>query len=612
MRVPRPLIERALEILENDAKKGIIPRLILEAPTGYGKSVAAPLFANILIRNELSHNFIHSLPLRAIVRDLYLCLLVNSLTYETELRKKCRKNEEILRKVAEALKSAGIGIDQIAYQMGETLHTESTGSEVLRKEPLFNTRYVVTTLDSLAYNAFRIPVTEVFNPRKHYATPRLRIYLSTLYFDEAHMIYEEEEEQEKSVTAFEELLEMSIAGNIPVIIASATLSKEVEEKIAEKLGEIRVVKLGREDKTESNRKTYVRDDDFEDFIRSIKWETEFIDEYELINKAKEFLENNLRVFIARDIICSAIDTYRNLKKTLDLGSDEIILLHSLMTKEDKEEALNKLYDGKTKILVATSIVEAGVDVSFDILITDCRRPTSVVQRAGRVCRSPHTCRSSEALVYIIRNQNSSNEVIEFIKHVKNEGKEVCWRLPYDIGNYVSYIRLLDQTEKHIKTDLELRRKLKALTNPLLVSSKTINRVLEEYAYSIIRTHLVEILTEEPTAMQHEFKETELDAKTIVTSINKLSLLVKKKCIDSLQAVLDNNETRKIPLDLNEPREHKSLEKTLIKKYVNTLTELMRNPLLKHRVLKIAYPLKTECYIKNEGVKRDVLCFQEQK
>ncbi|MEM3949114.1 MAG: hypothetical protein QXM76_05920, partial [Zestosphaera sp.] len=117
----RPLIERALEVAEGDSVKGHIPRIILEAPTGYGKSVAAPLFASTLIKHGLSYGFIHSLPLRAIVRDLYLCLLVNSLTHDINLREKCRKSEEVLREVAEALVSVSISVDQVAYQMGEEI-----------------------------------------------------------------------------------------------------------------------------------------------------------------------------------------------------------------------------------------------------------------------------------------------------------------------------------------------------------------------------------------------------------------------------------------------------------------------------------------------------------
>ncbi|MEM0297603.1 MAG: CRISPR-associated helicase Cas3', partial [Zestosphaera sp.] len=428
----RPLIERALEVAEGDSVKGHIPRIILEAPTGYGKSVAAPLFASTLIKHGLSYGFIHSLPLRAIVRDLYLCLLVNSLTHDINLREKCRKSEEVLREVAEALVSVSISVDQVAYQMGEEIASEVEG---VRKEPLFNARYVATTLDSLAYNAFRVPVTEIFSPRKHYATPRLRIYLSTLYLDEAHTVYEEERDLEKSVTVFEEILKISVTCNAPVIVASATLSDDEEREIIKGLREVKVVKLGRDDKREGNY-VYVRDKDFEDFIKSITWRTDFLEERELVSKVRELIESDLKVFVARDTVCSAIKTYKDLKGMLGLGNEEITLLHSLMTRQDREEALEKLSSEKIKVLVATSVVEAGVDMSFDALITDCGRPASIVQRVGRICRTPSTCRHGEATIYLVRNQRLNNEVEKFVRGFKEGGKEVSWRLPYDTENQV--------------------------------------------------------------------------------------------------------------------------------------------------------------------------------
>ncbi|MEM1510671.1 MAG: CRISPR-associated helicase Cas3' [Thermofilaceae archaeon] len=604
----RRLIERALEIVEKDLSDGVIPRIILEAPTGYGKSVAAPLFASTLIKHGLSYSLIHSLPLRAIVRDLYLCLLVNSLTRNANLREDCKKSEEVLREVAEALKSVNIGVDQVAYQMGELISSEI---EAVRKEPLFNARYIVTTLDSLAYNMFRIPVTEIFNPKKHYATPRLRIYLSTLYLDEAHTIYEEEEDLERSATVFREILKISVAGNIPLIIASATLSNCIEEEIAKELKEVRIVKLGENDKVEGKR-VYVRDEDFEDFIKSITWKTDFIEEQELINKVRELVESDLKVFVARDTVCSAIKTYRDLKEALGLRGNEITLLHGLMTKQDREEALKKLYSGKVKVLIATSVVEAGVDISFDVLITDCGRPASIVQRIGRVCRTPSTCKHAEVAIYLVKNQYLSEEVKEFVDNVKQSGREVSWRLPYDTGDLTSYMKLLNSVEKRVKMDIELAKRLRALTNPLFVSSKTIENILKtSMSIALIRTYLTEVLTKRAETLQRD--QGDLDTNIMTTSIDKLALLAKRGCIEGLYVVFGDGVRKIENLSWLENEvlgvREKKLQELLIKRHLNALGKLMRDPAQRYRVLRLAYLLKENCYVEGEGVKYGVLCLQ---
>lgn len=601
----KPLVERALEVVEKESSSGAIPRIVLEAPTGYGKSFAAPLFAGALIRHGLGYSFIHSLPLRAIVRDIYLCLLINSLTNDTKLRTKCKKSEEALRKVAEALRSVSIDLDQVAYQMGDLILSDV---EIVRKEPLFNARYVVTTLDSLAYNAFRIPVTEIFNPRKHYAIPRLRIFLSALYLDEAHTVYEEEEDLEKGATVFRELLKVSKAGNIPLVIASATLSNDIEKQIIDELREVKVIKLSEKDGGDGNY-IYVRDDEFEDFVKSITWKTSFIMEEELISMVGELVETDLRVFIARDTICSAIKTYRELKSALGLGDSEITLLHGLMTRHDREEALKKLDDGSIRVLVATSVVEAGVDISFDVLITDGGRPASIIQRAGRVCRTPSACRTTEVWIYLLKNQYLNPEVEEFIIKAKQNGKEVCWRLPYDVGNNVSYMRLLNNIKKTVKIDEELARKLRALTSPLYVSSTTINTILERLGYAMIRTHLAEVLVRRDKALQQELGR--LDFNIMVTSLGKLALLTRRGCVEGLYAVFDDGVKKVDDVSPHELSKNRALERELLRKYVNVLKSLMGDHALKYKVRKIAYLLKEYCYADGEGVEYGMLCLQRR-
>ncbi|MEM2080051.1 MAG: CRISPR-associated helicase Cas3', partial [Nitrososphaerota archaeon] len=588
--------------IEHDVGSNTVPRIVLEAPTGYGKSVAAPLFAKSLIEQGMSYGLIHSLPLRAIVADIYTCLLVNALAENPALRERCNKSEDVLTEVRRALKSVGIEVDHVAYQMGESILSDVSEA---KKEPLFDARYVVTTLDSLAYNAFRIPVTEIFSPRKHYATPRLRMFLSTIYLDEAHMMYDED--SEKSVTVFKEILRISVASKSPVIIASATLSGLIERDIIEtfeKSKGVKVVKLGPEDKTEGNY-VYVRDKEFEDFVGSMRWNTYFIREEELVGKVSELVGSGQRVFVARDTVCSAIETYRSLLMEGFLNRDEIALLHSLMTKGEREDVLERINSEGVKVLVATSVVEAGVDMSFDSLISDGGRPSSIVQRAGRVCRTPSTCRNrdGEVFIYLLENEFLNPIVKRFVEKSKNCGREVSWRLPYDVRGQISYVKLLDKVKEYVKPDGDLTRKLRALVNPLVVSGETINNILKAMDYALVRTHLAEVL----------LKGRDISEKcSITTSLDKLAFLTRGGCIEGLYALVDDRVEEMERFDglesSGDPLE--KLKGNLLRKYFDALKRLAVDPGRRFKASKLVYMLKEECYVRGEGVDHGVLCLQK--
>lgn len=599
----RPLIEKSLEVLEKEARKNKPPRLVVDAPPSYGKSTAAPLMAKILIESEWCYNFIHSLPLRAIVEDLYLCLLVNSLIDDPGLRNKCKKREDVLRIVRKALTSVNIDADSVAYQMGDIISVNSEPGIKIRKEPLFNANYIVTTLDSLAYNVFRVPVTEVFDPHKHYAIPRARIYTSAIYFDEAHMIYEEYKEENTMITVFDTMLEIFNKVYIPIIVASATLSKSIEEHLHKTLENCKIVKLGDKDE-ERNSYIVVRDKDFEDDVKSVKWITEFLDEKDLVAKVKELLEIGLRVFIARDTIRNAIASYREFKSILGLKDEEIVLLHSLMTREDRRKALEKLRNAK--VLVATSIVEAGVDISFDVLITDASRPPSIIQRTGRICRDLNRCEGKEAFVYILRNDHLDRNVKEFIE--KND-KRICWRLPYSVfidnNRYSGYESLLNMYSYSVsdRIDLEFKRKLEALATPLLISSDTINRILERLNYRLTRTFLAEVFVGDPRSIE---SKVDFNKVSFVTSLDRIELLAAKECIDGLYVALghrNNAEVKKLR-DITSLKTRRGELNT--KEYFRVVEELRRNSDMKYKAIAIAFLLNRVCYNESEGVKYDVL------
>ncbi|MHC1568060.1 MAG: CRISPR-associated helicase Cas3', partial [Candidatus Syntropharchaeia archaeon] len=72
-------------------------------------------------------------------------------------------------------------------------------------------------------------------------------------------------------------------------------------------------------------------------------------------------------------------------------SSNVFLLHSRMIEKEKGEVISKvrkrMSENKDAVLVATQIVEASVDLDFDVLITELSPIDSQIQRWGRVYRS---------------------------------------------------------------------------------------------------------------------------------------------------------------------------------------------------------------------------------
>lgn len=93
------------------------------------------------------------------------------------------------------------------------------------------------------------------------------------------------------------------------------------------------------------------------------------------------------------IVCNKVDTaqsrYKYLNKTF--STTQKMLIHSRYKREDRVEAEKKLTDefnntDKACIVVSTQVVEVSLDISFDVMITECAPLDSLIQRFGRINR----------------------------------------------------------------------------------------------------------------------------------------------------------------------------------------------------------------------------------
>ncbi len=143
-----------------------------------------------------------------------------------------------------------------------------------------------------------------------------------------------------------------------------------------------------------------------------KYDDELIDK--IIEKAKE--ENGKRVLVIVNTVKLAVDTYDEIRKRSNGIS--VHLLHSRLTfykRQEKEKRISEILKNPKpdnehlpKIVVATQVVEASLDLDADILFTELAPLDSLVQRMGRVLRrykihSPESLESPNIFITIFEN-----------------------------------------------------------------------------------------------------------------------------------------------------------------------------------------------------------------
>ena len=127
-----------------------------------------------------------------------------------------------------------------------------------------------------------------------------------------------------------------------------------------------------------------------------------------IEKIKE-LAKHKKVLVLVNTVKKAQKLYKELQE------ENTYLLHSNFLKKDREKlenfALEFANSKENGILISTQIVEASLDIDFDVLFTDMCSIDSLFQRMGRVYRKREYV-EEEPNVYIYNNRNGVPYIIE--------------------------------------------------------------------------------------------------------------------------------------------------------------------------------------------------------
>ncbi|MEM0492610.1 MAG: CRISPR-associated helicase Cas3' [Candidatus Thermoplasmatota archaeon] len=416
--------------------------LILIAPTGSGKTEFALLWAK-----NRGKKLIYTLPLRVALNDLYWRF--------------CDKEEGYFdANFLRILHSTSF----IEYLKEEKDGKELDIEEKQTTAKLFSSPLLLTTPDQVFLTSL-----------KYYGFDKLvSVYpFSAIVIDE---IQAYKPETAAVIIKTSEIIK-KLCGNLFII--TATFPPYFEKYFNEKNG-FNVIDLRKIDDNEKNQiKNYYLKRHKIEVISNHLFEYKTVKNKNLkinlkinensLNKIKGILEDNenKNILIIVNNVGKAIELYKNMKEKyneLNVNKENIYLLHSRILEKEKsrriseikkklDEIKNKRENSKENgevepderiILIATQIVEASVDVDFDILITEASSIDSQIQRWGRIYRSRREDYSTNTSnIFIFEGIDRGTSAI-YDKRVIEKTTEILKNYQNKTLNYENEIKIIEE------------------------------------------------------------------------------------------------------------------------------------------------------------------------
>lgn len=462
-REPREFISEALKHVEKAISTGKIT--IVRAPPGIGKtaiSIVASIYALLNFGESEFLQAIHVVPTRSLVEDIYV-------------------------RVKEGLQRIGIEFGSfISRQYG-----------LVHEAPFLTGAFIVSTLDTYFYNILKIPLAEISKVKSgtslgHYEVPRASIFSSLNFLDEIHMLLEESNGSRKgdknNASILISLIRALALCRTPIVLSTATLPDVIINYLARELP----VEIEKVDYNVIKRDNFLDREISKHFstidFNNIKKGIIEADKPELsIPKVVEkILDGDFEV--KRGTTAIVVNTVRSAKEILrGLRSRNInaILLHSRFTPKDREEKLKYIKMTSKVVVVATQVIEVGVDIGFDVLISELSTPSSMIQRFGRLARGDKN--EGWWLIYYTRNtiENGSgvydpNLVLKAKEYLDKVNGRIHWHLPVvnscGVNGYLEFINNCWNSYRYNPgRDLDIEN---IITVPSISSSQVLNYIDE--------------------------------------------------------------------------------------------------------------------------------------
>ncbi len=358
---PYPFQRRVAELMLSGKN------VILQAPTGAGKTMAAllPFLDAIEHCRDFPHKCLYAVPMR---------VLANQFVHDYKQR------------VIKAGRDERIRVD---IQTGE--HA---------KDPKLAATLTFATIDQVLSSFLLSPYGL---PSRLSNLNAGAVTASYLVFDEFHLF-----DPLSTLPTTLEMLKM-LRGVAPFLLMTATFSGDMLDGLADALGAVVVPE------NQAARQA------MQELPSQQKARRYHIATGPLC--AQAVLEHHKRRTL---VVCNVVDRAQALFETLrdhpTLGERQVMLLHSRFLPQDRqriEAGIRSLFgrdgDGSGSwIVVATQVVEVGLDITCETLHTELAPANAILQRAGRCARYP----GEDGDVFIYRETfNRTGEVVDLTEYV---------------------------------------------------------------------------------------------------------------------------------------------------------------------------------------------------
>lgn len=328
--------------------------VILQAPTGAGKTRAALApFIEAFFEFPASRfpkQCIYSVPMRALATQ-----------FEAEYKKLAQKHSRL-------------------YWEENLNVTIQTGARP--EDHTFLGDLIFATIDQSLSSALAVPYS-LSGGRSNLNAGAF--YASYLIFDEFHLFPVDEKNGGGALTTTVQLLSR-LKGLVPFILMTATFSSGMLEELAQRLEAVVVI---------PDQQEY-------EMIAGLGGKPPRQREYHVhdapISAKMVFTTHHARSLAICNQVARAQALYEDLRALTQGADTEVLLLHSRFTQQDrraKEERIRREFGKKLEerrspslILVATQVVEVGLDITCEHLHTEIAPANAVLQRAGRCARYP--------------------------------------------------------------------------------------------------------------------------------------------------------------------------------------------------------------------------------
>jgi CRISPR-associated helicase Cas3 len=330
-------------------------RFFISVPCGWGKTEIALIpFLSQFVRGDtlrFSSKMLYILPSQALVTDII------------------RRIKEYINKLCERLQ-----FESIKVERDDGIEREINLLDVYRGD------VVVTTMDSYLARLLSSPL--VSKKHRHYFVGKSLRALCVLDEIHSYELY--------SLGFIKRLMEFYNKVNMNNIVMSASLNKLqqnmlglVEEKgYATKV----IYKPARDCATIRYRDDLHYNGQVLDYVRCV---------VELLNEILRNGSLDRRILIMCNTVNKAQATYKELKR--NFHGLNLSLLHSRFKIKEKEDYVRKAtkeilprkiekHNESGGVLVSTQVIESGVDISADLLISEIAPPDALIQRFGRCAR----------------------------------------------------------------------------------------------------------------------------------------------------------------------------------------------------------------------------------